>query len=1297
MIKEKMISLVLACAFILSLLSVTVSAAGERAEFNTGSSVSTAWKNLAGSKDKVTEIRQYSGRSLPENIQTQIISSSTSELPIYSWYDNGIIYYWSEDSRPYTNKDASYMFNGFTKATFIDVSHFDTSRTEDMESMFANCTSVETLDIRGFDTSNVRCMYCMFIYDSKLENLDLSHFNTRNVTRTSDGNYGSMCGMFIGCSGLTKLDLSSFDMTAAISYPYNVQNMFVGCTSLEKLILGPKVRFNSYTALSGSWTHEGDNLTLGGSALCSQYNNSNALLYSGTWIRNMPEGHYYKTDGSLGQNNLWEVHTPGDRFKGYCLNLHRFGVGEELDRVLAEDDTEIVKLLCSESEGSVHGFAPIGSSMREVLITLIYYGWANDAANIQRKYGLSDQEYLEITQNAIWDYTDRYNDPAGPTLYSGNSLKAYNELVSQRYSNIEGKYILFLYKSWDKNKQNLLSIMGVDDQEYGGVAVRKQNANGSENLAGAVFTVYDIAGNEVGNMTTSANGVAYICRTDHTVGLPLGEYTVRETTPPAGYEPSDVEYHFNITEANHIVTEGWRSNPTDPNSTITEEMIFFDEHDDSYVGGGIGIIKQSNSGKMLAGAEFTIYNDNDEPITTLITNDAGIAASGKQDLPLGTYIVKETAAPGGYILDSTPQTVTITENFQFITLTFLNAEKKGSIQLRAQKNLKSETHNIEAGQFTFQLLDDHYNVIQTAANNEDGSIVFDTIEYTPDDLGYKNYHIVEVIGDDTDILYDRYTKDVTVTIYDTDEGTLRCTAIYGSDGATFTNKEGAKRFEINILKKKLNTNLVLEGAVLEILDVSNRLICSWVSSGEAHSINLEPGVYKLREIKAPNGYYETSDIIFEIQSDGTISASKSQQQISVDDNQITVWDSSIPSTKFEFFKVDADTNENLGGASFKLESLDRSYSATSVTESDGKAVFEGLETGTYLLTETEAPKGYYADNGPWKVEVLYDRAISKSANINASGSATGNYSNEEIRDAITIPGSPESIHVELKYQTEDGYDYLELLDKYGNVITEDINGSPIGDTREAYKGRLWGGMDNNKVYMVSYDLPGDSVTFHFVPDANTAAYGYYAVVTSESKINITDKTGKMVVSEDGEYKLKNRQVVTVSGEKTWQDDNDRDGKRPKNITIHLFADGIEVSSKTVNKDDGWKWSFNNLDKYKDGAEIEYTISEDAVDDYITKIDGFNVTNIHEPENTWEDNDNDVVDGHTDSFNANTHEFENTLVNDDIDAINTSHHKASLETGDDGYIDLWINLMCVSIFGLAVIELSRRKRKYGSSR
>ena len=180
------------------------------------------------------------------------------------------------------------MFNGFTNATFIDAAPFDTSRTTDMEAMFANCRSVKRLDVSGFDTSNVRCMYCMFIYDSSLEELDVSHFNTTNCTQTSDENYGSLCGMFLGCSGVKMLDLSSFDMTRT-SWTYHTQNMFPGCTSLEKLKLGPDVRFNSYTALSGSWTHVEDGMTLSGSQLTSGYNAANSIAYSGTWIRNMPK------------------------------------------------------------------------------------------------------------------------------------------------------------------------------------------------------------------------------------------------------------------------------------------------------------------------------------------------------------------------------------------------------------------------------------------------------------------------------------------------------------------------------------------------------------------------------------------------------------------------------------------------------------------------------------------------------------------------------------------------------------------------------------------------------------------------------------------------------------------------------------------------------------------------------------------------------------------------------------------------------------------------------------------------
>ena len=104
--------------------------------------------------------------------------------------------------------------------------------------------------------------------------------------------------------------------------------------------------------------------------------------------------------------------------------------------------------------------------------------------------------------------------------------------------------------------------------------------------------------------------------------------------------------------------------------------------------------------------------------------------------------------------------------------------------------------------------------------------------------------------------------------------------------------------------------------------------------------------------------------------------------------------------------------------------------------------------------------------------------------------------------------------------------------------------------------------------------------------------------------------------------------TTITGSKTWNDNGDQDGKRPSSITVRLFADGRVVSHKEITEKDNWSWNFEDLDKYKDGTEIVYTISEDAVTDYITVVNGYNVTNTHTPEKisitgskTWNDNNN----------------------------------------------------------------------------
>ena len=89
-------------------------------------------------------------------------------------------------------------------------------------------------------------------------------------------------------------------------------------------------------------------------------------------------------------------------------------------------------------------------------------------------------------------------------------------------------------------------------------------------------------------------------------------------------------------------------------------------------------------------------------------------------------------------------------------------------------------------------------------------------------------------------------------------------------------------------------------------------------------------------------------------------------------------------------------------------------------------------------------------------------------------------------------------------------------------------------------------------------------------------------------------------------------TVKVSGTKTWKDNNNQDGIRPSSITVNLLANGRQVASKTVSASDNWQYSFDNLAAYANGQKITYTVTEDAVAGYTSTVDGYNITNTHNP-------------------------------------------------------------------------------------
>ena len=108
------------------------------------------------------------------------------------------------------------------------------------------------------------------------------------------------------------------------------------------------------------------------------------------------------------------------------------------------------------------------------------------------------------------------------------------------------------------------------------------------------------------------------------------------------------------------------------------------------------------------------------------------------------------------------------------------------------------------------------------------------------------------------------------------------------------------------------------------------------------------------------------------------------------------------------------------------------------------------------------------------------------------------------------------------------------------------------------------------------------------------------------------------------------ETTEVNGVKTWNDKEDKENARPDSITVRVFDGDQEAASKTVTEDDNWTWNFTGLPKYKNGKEISYTVTEDHVPDYTTKVNGFNITNTYTPDETaitvvkvWDDaNDQD---------------------------------------------------------------------------
>ncbi len=198
--------------------------------------------------------------------------------------------------------------------------------------------------------------------------------------------------------------------------------------------------------------------------------------------------------------------------------------------------------------------------------------------------------------------------------------------------------------------------------------------------------------------------------------------------------------------------------------------------------------------------------------------------------------------------------------------------------------------------------------------------------------------------------------------------------------------------------------------------------------------------------------------------------------------------------------------------------------------------------------------------------------------------------------------------------------------------TVDIEGTKIWDDNDNQDGKRPGSIT---VRLLADGIEVDDVTVTATTDWNWKFTDLpkYKDGGVEIKYTVTeDEVVGYKPSIDG-FEITNTHEIektSISGTKIWDDANNQDGKRPASIIINLTANNVKVDSKEVSPDENglWTWTFDNLDKYKDGVEIIYGFMEEKVEEYTTTYNGTEITNTHTPYKTsvqvskiWDDNDN----------------------------------------------------------------------------
>ena len=660
---------------------------------------------------------------------------------------------------------------------------------------------------------------------------------------------------------------------------------------------------------------------------------------------------------------------------------------------------------------------------------------------------------------------------------------------------------------------------------------------------GATGVIYK-AGEQVATLTTDKNGQASVN------GLYLGNYYVKEITPPTGYLADEEEHDLVCNYEGDLVAE------------VNRECLSLEQ----VMKQPFQIIKAANNGKtdadLLKGAGFTAYLasslkvkedgsydfDSAKPVvigengaTEIFTDEKGYACSIA--IPYGTYIVRETTTPHNY----TPVddfTVRMTENNPNQPQTWrvlLDDEFEAKLKIIKQddetkkpvlqKNTEFKIYDLDHKKYVEQVTTYPTTVKHKSYfTDEQGYLIL------PQNLKIGNYRIEEVNAPFGYTLNENYYE-VTVdsnTAYQMDgtSGDVIIEAVYENhpvkgeltivkkgevldgfkDDFTYQteNLEGAE-FEIYAAEDIYTADFQKDDNGNRILEYAAGTLVKTVTTdkdGKAVLKNLPLGSYKIVEKTAPDGFVLNSEA-------QTITFSYKDQETPVIE-QTATFENERQKVEISVVKQDADTEKAVAGAEFGLYAKnDMEAHGTvivkadtllgkAVSGEDGKAVFtQDLTFGEYYIKELAAPNGYVSSDEILEVKAEYQGQDVKVVQLSSV------FKNQPTK--VVVSKSDLTTGVELSGAT------LTVLDKDGNVV----------DTWKSVKGEQ---------HLIERLTVGETYTLR----EEMAPYGYLKAEeitftiedTGEiQKVEMKDDvpTGTIIINKNGEFLDKVTALDSVGG------------------------------------------------------------------------------------------------------------------------------------------------------------------------